>query len=177
MTGIMAEPVWAEDMDVVLEPETSYMQWLVEQLVELRVEDDIIFIMRMMTVNDETEVHEQDDSNDECLRNVQCPGNCDSKCVASWESIQGGNILQGITDSTLDECIRSVHCPGDCMGSCGDGTTGRIVSRDGSPYARQAECHTKPGTVTATQTIPGWKSNQDWEGVVILDWWESGWQQ
>ena len=50
------------------------------------------------------------------------------------------------------------------MGSCGDGTTDRITSRDGSPYTRQTDCHTQSGTVTATQPLPGWKSNQDCEG-------------
>ena len=122
-------------------------------------------------MNDETEVHAKDAPNEECLRNVQCPGNCDSKCVASWEIMVGGNLLQRTTDSTLDECIKSVHCPGNCMGYCGSETTENMISEGVSPYAGQTECHTRPGTVTATQTIPGWKSNQDCEGVVILHWW------
>ena len=154
------EPVSVEDMDVAVEPETDYVQWLVEQLGELRVEDDIISILKRMTVEDE-----QEDSKDECLRTVQCPGGCNNECVAPWDNLEYGNNLQRITDSTLDECIRNVHCPGNCKGSCGDSTPARkIISGDGSPHSGQTDCHTQSGTVTATQTLPGWKSNQDGEG-------------
>jgi hypothetical protein len=159
VTVSVSEPVWVDDMDGVVEPETDYIQWLVEQLMELRVEEDIISTLKRMTLE-----NMQDDTPEECLRTVQCPGDCDNECVTPWDTLKDGNSLQGITDSTVDECIKNMHCPGNCMGSCGVSTIMKITYRDGSPYSNQTECHTQSGTVTATQPLPGWKSNQDGAG-------------
>ena len=56
-----------------------------EELRELNIDDDIIQYMRILNLDDKGDVHTVEDESDECLRNVNCTGNCNDECLASWE--------------------------------------------------------------------------------------------
>ena len=96
-----AANVLMDDVNMELDlVEIDYMVWLVAELKELNVDEDIINNMRILNLDDKGEVHTLDDDKSECLRNVHCNGNCNSECLASWEVEKNGNILQDIQGST-----------------------------------------------------------------------------
>ena len=117
--------------------ETDYMVWLMEELKELDIGDQIL----------------------ECIRSMGCKGDYEEKCIITpslkneesemvgLNEAECGSSMQGDQVSTqaddlhyveVDECIRKMNCDSNCLGICDVATT-TIMHSTASGNSMQAE--------------------------------------
>ena len=106
-----------DDMEV--EVEEDFLTWLVTELKELSVGEEILECIRTMACHGNCDC----DVVEECLSTAHCPGNCN--CVGNREvetlivqDDMHGNIMQPVQDSTQVKDTHCVRCPDNCRGVC-----------------------------------------------------------
>ena len=113
-----------EEMEItVLEPKPDYMAWLVRELMELEIGEDVLECIRRMNCEGNCDDMCGDTVVEECIKNVHCAGDCNDRCEVETENIENishGNIMQAAQDSTLAVDMQCVHCPGLCRGACSE---------------------------------------------------------
>ena len=83
------------------EEEKEYMTWLMDELRELKLEDEILECIRNMRCEGDCDDRCQDDK-DECVRSIHCPGECAEICR-----------MPGYTDGSNNANQSEWHtCPG-----------------------------------------------------------------
>ena len=78
-----AKEIEMEDltMDIEeMEREETYMTLLMEELRELKLDEDILECIRNMRCEGNCDDKCQEDDTEECIRSIHCPGDCAEKC-------------------------------------------------------------------------------------------------
>jgi hypothetical protein len=115
--------------------EMGYVTWLVEELKEMRIDEEVLECIRKMACQGDCDGLCEEGVNDECVRNVHCLGMCGGSCGPDLDltDVEYGSSLQIELSSTLDECIRNVQCPGACKDACvTDSIASVLVNEKGS---------------------------------------------
>ena len=138
-----------EQMDIVemeVETETDYMVWLLKELKEVGIGEDVMECIRTMACEGdcqdkcvvETEV-------DECVRSVHCDGDCHCQDTSFVETVRiedigYGSSMQPIVGSANAEDKHCVRCPGLCRGACsGNNVVVKFMSEDITENSQKTE--------------------------------------